>query len=236
MHIFYIPDISGEMINLDPLESKHAIRVLRLEKGSVVRAVDGKGGFYTAEIINPDYKNCCLKVTDQIQEYGKKNFYLHIGIAPTRNIDRFEWFIEKSAEIGIDEITPLLTEHSERKKINPLRLEKILISAIKQSVKAYMPKLNDLTNFNDLINNCNHSKRYIAHCTGEAKPHLKDVIQAGSDNLILIGPEGDFSPDEIKRANINGFRSVSLGSSRLRTETAGVVACHIVNLLNSTPE
>ena len=235
MHIFYIPDISGEMIKLDPDESKHAIRVLRLEKGSVVRAVDGKGGYYTAEIINPDYKNCCLKITGRIQEYEKKKFYLHIGIAPTKSIDRFEWFIEKSAEIGIDEITPLLTEHSERKKSIPDRLEKILISAIKQSVKAYMPKLNGLTNFNDLINDCKPGKKYIDHCTGETKPHLKDVIQTGSDNLILIGPEGDFSPDEIERANHNGFKSVSLGPSRLRTETAGVVACHIVNLLNSTP-
>ncbi|MDD4756893.1 MAG: 16S rRNA (uracil(1498)-N(3))-methyltransferase [Prolixibacteraceae bacterium] len=234
MHIFYIPEISGEIINLNPQESRHAVKVLRLEKGSVVRVVDGKGGLYIAEIINPDFKNCCLKITDSTKEYGKKNFYLHIGIAPTKNIDRFEWFLEKAAEIGIDEITPLLSDHSERKKINPERLEKILISAIKQSVKAYKPKLNKLTKFNDLVNSCQHSNKFIAHCQEGQKPHFKDVIQPGSEISILIGPEGDFNPDEIQKATDKGFKSVSLGSSRLRTETAGVIACHIVNLANTT--
>jgi 16S rRNA (uracil1498-N3)-methyltransferase len=233
MHIFYIPDISADIIKLGPDESKHAIRALRLVKGSLVRAVDGIGGLYTAEIIDPDYKNCCLKIIEFQKEYGRKNFYLHIGIAPTKNIDRFEWFLEKSAEIGIDEITPILSDHSERKKINPDRLEKILVSAIKQSVKAYLPKLNKLTIFNDLINSCNHNNKYIAHCHEGNKPHLKDIIDENSDNIVLIGPEGDFSPQEIQEADKKGFRSVSLGPSRLRTETAGVVACHIVNLVNS---
>jgi 16S rRNA (uracil1498-N3)-methyltransferase len=233
MHIFYIPDISGEIIKLDPYESRHAVKVLRLGMGSVIKIVDGKGGLYTARIIDPDNKNCYLKVTESLKDYGKKNFHLHIGIAPTKNIDRFEWFLEKSTEIGIDEITPLLTEHSERKKINHDRLEKIVISAIKQSVKAYLPKINKLTKFNDLINNCDNKKKYIGHCYGEQKPHLKDVIQVNSNYIILIGPEGDFSPEEIQKANKKGFNSISLGSSRLRTETAGVVACHIVNLVNT---
>lgn len=232
MQLFYVPNISGAEVILDETESKHAIRVLRLQKGSIVRIVDGKGGFFEAEISDPNPKKCRIAIVKSTSEFGKKDFHLHIAIAPTKNIDRFEWFLEKATEIGIDEITPLLTSHSERKTINPERLEKILVSAMKQSLKAYLPKLNDLISFKELIVNNKTGKKYIAYCDDIQKTHLKDLVSKGKDAIILIGPEGDFSPDEIQIALENNFEIVSLGTARLRTETAGIVACHIVNLIN----
>ena len=232
MQIFFIPEINGEIISLTSDESKHAVKVLRLSNGDAIQVVDGKGGFYQAEILEAHPKNCTLKILATQKDYGKKDFHLHIAIAPTKNIDRFEWFLEKCTEIGIDEITPLLSEHSERKIIKPERLEKILVSAIKQSVKAYLPKLNELTQFSDLINTDFSGKKYIAHCNDGDKKHLKNRIGSRENAFILIGPEGDFSQEEVEQAKGHGFEEISLGDARLRTETAGVVACHIVNLAN----
>jgi len=232
MQLFYVPNISGAEVILDETESKHAIRVLRLQNGNRVQVVDGKGGFYLAEIVDANPKKCRLSIVNSTLEFGKRNFHLHIAIAPTKNIDRVEWFLEKATEIGIDEITPLLTSHSERKTINPERLEKILVSAMKQSLKAYLPKLNNLTSFKELIINNKTKNKFIAYCDEIQKNHLKDLATSGNNTLILIGPEGDFSPEEVKLAIENNFKVVSLGESRLRTETAGIVACHIVNLAN----
>lgn len=232
MQLFYVPNISGAEIILDETESKHAVRVLRLQNGNQVQVIDGVGGFYIAEITEANPKKCRLTIVGSQQEYGKKDFWLHIAIAPTKNIDRFEWFLEKATEIGIDEITPLLSGHSERKVIKPERLEKILISAMKQSVKAFLPKLNELQPFNQLVLNSKNKNKYIAHCNNGEKNHLKNEIKSGGDILILIGPEGDFNTEEVRFAQDNGFKEVSLGTSRLRTETAGIVACHIVNLAN----
>lgn len=232
MQLFYVPNLSGAEVILDETESKHAIRVLRLSAGTPVQVIDGKGGFYIAEITDANPKKCRLQIIDSKQEFGKKDFKLHIAIAPTKNIDRFEWFLEKATEIGIDEITPLLSEHSERKAVKPDRLEKILVSAIKQSLKAYLPKLNEMTPFKELVLNSTEPHRYIAHCEEGEKSHLKDTVQQGTDCLVLIGPEGDFSPEEIGFAKAHGFTEISLGTARLRTETAGVVACHLVNLAN----
>ena len=232
MQLFYVPNISGSEILLDETESKHAIRVLRLQNGNRVQVIDGSGGFYEAEITDANPKKCRLSIIKSQLEFGKKDFHLHIAIAPTKNIDRFEWFLEKATEIGIDEITPLLSSHSERKVVNPERLEKILVSAMKQSLKAYLPKLNGLTSFKDLVVNNKTKNKYIAYCDEIQKNHLKDLIIKGNDILILIGPEGDFTPDEIQLAIENSFYVVSLGTARLRTETAGIVACHIVNLAN----
>jgi 16S rRNA (uracil1498-N3)-methyltransferase len=232
MQLFYVPNISGAEVVLDEIESKHAIRVLRLTEGEIVELIDGKGGFYTAEIINANPKKCRLAIKNEQKKFGKKDFYLHLAIAPTKNIDRFEWFLEKATEIGVDEITPLLCEHSERKVIKPERLEKILVSAMKQSLKAYLPKLNDLTPLNELISKATEKHKFIAHCYGGKKPHLKNIISTHSDTLVLIGPEGDFSLEEVEQAKTNGYLEISLGNARLRTETAGVVACHIVNLAN----
>ena len=232
MQLFYVPNISGTEVFLNETESKHAVRVLRLREGDKVQVIDGVGGFYKTEISEVHPKRCKLQITQTIKNFEKKNFKLHIAIAPTKNIDRFEWFLEKCTEIGIDEITPLLTEHSERKVIKPERLEKILVSAMKQSLKAYLPKLNELKSFKNLIANSGSSEKFIAHCNEGEKKHLKNNITKGDNVLILIGPEGDFSPEEIELAKENGFKEISLGNARLRTETAGIVACHIVNLAN----
>lgn len=232
MQLFYVPDISGAEFFLNEAESKHAIKVLRLSNGDTIQLVDGKGGFYKAEIADANPKKCRLKITSTQTDSGKTDFYLHIAIAPTKNIDRFEWFLEKATEIGINEITTLLTEHSERKTVKTERLEKILISAMKQSVKAYLPVLNEITHFNDLISATTCKNKFIAHCSAGEKTHLKNAVKKGEDVLVLIGPEGDFSADEIRFAKEYGFQEISLGNSRLRTETAGVVACHIVNLAN----
>lgn len=232
MQLFYVPDIPGAEVILDETESKHAIRVLRLEKGEKVNVVDGKGGFYVAEIAEANPKKCLLQILETKREFGKRNFHLHIAIAPTKNNDRFEWFLEKATEIGIGEITPLITERSERKTVNPERLEKILVSAMKQSLKAFLPKLCNPQSFKELLKQPFDGKKFIAYIEEKQTVHLKNVVDKSDNVLVLIGPEGDFSPDEVKLALQNGFQPVSLGESRLRTETAGVVACHIVNLAN----
>ena len=232
MHMFYIPDISGSELILGETESKHAVKILRLTKGSKVNIVDGKGGFYAAMITEANSKECRLNVLYNQQKYGGKNFRIHIAMAPTKNITRFEWFLEKATEIGIDEITPLLTEHSERKMIKSERLRKILVSAMKQSQKAYLPKLNQLTPLKEFIKSRTEDWKFIAHCNHDETPHLKDMVKKGEDVVILIGPEGDFSPDELQNSLSLGFKEISLGNVRLRTETAGVVACIIVNLIN----
>lgn len=232
MQLFYVSTVSGSEIVLDETESKHAVKVLRLSVGESVQVIDGKGGFYNTRISDANPKKCRMEVIQAEKEFGKKDFRLHIAIAPTKNIDRFEWFLEKATEIGVDEITPLLTEHSERKAVKSDRLEKILVSAIKQSLKAYLPVLNEITPLKELITKADIKNKFIAHCSGGEKNHLKNEIKKGEEALVLIGPEGDFSPEEVALAKDYGFREVSLGKSRLRTETAGIVACHIVNLAN----
>ena len=232
MQLFYVPDISGAEVFLNEAESKHAIKALRLSNGDTIQLVDGKGGFYKAEVSDADPKKCRIAITNKQTDFGKKDFRLHIAIAPTKNIDRFEWFLEKATEIGIDEITTLLTEHSERKTVKTERLEKILISAMKQSIKAYLPVLNEITRFYDLISTTTCKNKFIAHCKAGKNNHLKNIVKKSEDVLVLIGPEGDFSTEEIKFAQEHGFQEVSLGNSRLRTETAGIIACHIVNMAN----
>jgi len=232
MHIFYTPDISGKTYTLDETESKHCIRVLRLSKGDEITLVDGRGGFFTAEIADPNPKRCKVNVVNSELNYGLRNFQVQVAIAPTKNIERLEWFLEKATEIGIDRVTPLLCQHSERKEIKNERLEKVMVSAMKQSLKAYLPKLVELTKFNEFIKQPFEGQKFIAHCEEQHRELLKNVMELSKNYLILIGPEGDFSPEEIELAIAFGFLSVSLGDSRLRTETAGVVACHTLNLLN----
>lgn len=232
MHIFYTPELSQSTYTLDETESKHCIRVLRLEQGDEIILVDGKGGFFTAEIVDPNPKRCMVKVIKSAFEFGLRNFHVHVAIAPTKNIERIEWFLEKSTEIGINHITPLLCRFSERKDIKTDRLEKVMISAMKQSLKAYLPQLDLLTKFNDFISRPFEGQKFIAHCDEQHRDLLKKIILPNQNYLILIGPEGDFSSEEIKLAIDAGFHPVSLGDSRLRTETAGVVACHTFNLMN----
>ncbi len=232
MHIFYTPDISGNIYTLDETESKHCIRVLRLEKGDEITLVDGRGGFFSAEIADPDPKRCSVKVIRRELNSGLRHFQVQLAIAPTKNTDRMEWFLEKATEIGISRVTPLLCRYSERKEIKHDRLEKVMVSAMKQSLKAYLPKLDELTKFDEFIRQPFEGQKFIAHCEEQHRELLKHVVEPNQNYLILIGPEGDFSTEEIDAALTAGFRPVSLGDSRLRTETAGVVACHTFNLLN----
>ncbi len=231
--MFYCPTI--EISNtLSEDESRHAVRVLRLQAGDEIDFVDGVGGFYKAVITNPHPKHCEFEIKDSVKEYGKRDFRLHIAIAPTKNIDRLEWFVEKCTEIGIDEITPIICRFSERKIIKPERIEKVIVSAAKQSLKAYFPKLNPICSFEEFIKNYSASQKFIAHCYEGEKISLQQAYTPSDDCIVLIGPEGDFSQEEIKLAIECGYTPVSLGNNRLRTETAGVVACHTVTLRNET--
>lgn len=232
MHLFYTPDINEDIYCLNAEESKHCVRVLRLGEGDEVSLVDGRGGFYTGVITVGEIKRCEVKIIRKICDYGKRPFHLHVALAPTKNIDRTEWMLEKCTEIGTDEFTLLLTAHSERREVKTERLEKVIVSAMKQSLKAYLPRLNALTDFKSFLDSCKQGQRFIAHCNEGEKKRLDEVYLPGSDAVILIGPEGDFSIEEVKLAVNEGFVPVTLGESRLRTETAGVVACHSVNFMN----
>ena len=232
MHLFYIPDISTGLQLLPPEESMHCIKVLRLKKGDTIYLTDGAGGLYKTAIIDDHPKKCTLKVIESKYNVGKKDFKIHIAIAPTKNINRFEWFLEKATEIGIDQITPLLCEHSERKVIKPERLNKIITAAMKQSLKTYHPDLNEMTSFENFIPTADSDQKFIAYCSESFDKHLKDKYIKGKNVIVLIGPEGDFSPSEVEAAIKNGYNPVSLGPARLRTETAGIVACHTINLIN----
>lgn len=232
MHLFYTPDIKATIYQLTEEESKHCIRVLRLKTGDKVNLIDGKGGFYLAEIINDHPKRTELHIIEAQQEYAKRNHYLHIAVAPTKNIDRFEWFLEKATEIGIDEITPIICDRSERKEVKIDRSNKIITTAIKQSLKAYHPKLNPQETFKDFIVRAEADVKYIAHCEENKKSEISEGFEKHFNYLVLIGPEGDFSTTEIELALQNGFVPITLGESRLRTETAALQACFEINYLN----
>lgn len=232
MHLFYTPDIAGEFYQLSEEESKHCIRVLRLEPDDKVQLIDGKGGFYVAKIIDAHPKHTTLKILEHQSDFNKRSHYLHMAVAPTKNIDRFEWFLEKATEIGIDEITPIICERSERKEVKTDRLNKIITSAVKQSLKAYHPKLNEPVNFKNFVGNV-QAEKYIAHCMDGPKIALKNGLSLKGNYLILIGPEGDFSASELAAAAIENYVPITLGASRLRTETAALAACFEVNFLNN---
>ncbi|WP_316770822.1 16S rRNA (uracil(1498)-N(3))-methyltransferase [Pedobacter frigiditerrae] len=232
MHVFYTPDISSDIYTLNEEESKHCSRVLRLNLGDVIHLIDGRGGLYEAEISAITKKNVQLKVLNKQTEFGKRNHHLHIAIAPTKNIDRLEWFLEKATEIGIDVITPVICDRSERKIVKEERLEKVITSAVKQSLTAYHPKLNQAISFTDLISQNSDSLKMIAHCMGGEKSYINQITKPFQSYLILIGPEGDFTPTELDIALQNGYKPVTLGNTRLRTETAALAACFEANYIN----
>ena len=238
MHLFYTADLTpGETsFMLSEEESKHAIRVLRLNQGDRVQLIDGIGGFYQAEIFDAHPKRTQLNILSYIPEFQKPKSYLQIAVSPTKNIDRIEWFLEKATEIGVQEITPIICEHSERKEIKLERLNKVIVSAMKQSVKAYLPFLNEAVSFDNFLKNIqgDHTlNKAIAHCAEDQdKKYLNQVFEASKRYLIMIGPEGDFSPVEIEKAISAGFIAISLGEYRLRTETAALYACTEIALLN----
>ena len=235
MHLFYTPDISSNSYTLNEEESKHAIRVLRLNIGDKIQLIDGVGGWYEAEIKDDNQKRCTVSITEIKKEVGKKDWNLHIAIAPTKNMDRLEWFIEKATEIGIDEISLLNCNNSERAIVKADRLHKVIVSAAKQSLKAYLPKINEIGDYKKFIAATKDfiGEKFIAHCGYRGiLPHIKLHYSPKQNALILIGPEGDFSTDEVKYALENGFVEISLGESRLRTETAALYACATINILN----
>lgn len=232
MHVFYTPDIQSKA-ELPEEEAQHCTRVLRLTTGDEITLTDGKGNFYRAEITTATHKRCLVAIKETLFQEPLWPCHLHIAMAPTKNMDRNEWFAEKATEIGLNELTFLNCRFSERKVIKPERIEKILVSAIKQSLKARIPLLNEMTDFDKFITRDFKGQKFIAHCYEGEKPLLKDVLQKGEDALVLIGPEGDFSEEEVAKAIQKGFMPISLGKSRLRTETAALVACHTINLLNS---
>lgn len=234
MHCFYLPDLSADFVTLDEDESKHAVRVLRLQKGDAVQLVDGNGTRADAEVEDDHPKRCVLRIIKRIPESTGRNFNLHIAVAPTKNADRLEWFVEKAVEMGIDKITLLHCAHSEKIKVKTERLEKLVVAAMKQSQQSWLTQINEVIPFSDFIRAVPASaQRFIAHCEESEKLHLKNRLQPGGEVVILIGPEGDFSPEEISEALHNGFQPVSLGETRLRTETAALVAvaaAHFVNV------
>lgn len=236
MQIFYAPDIKDNVSILGRDESRHCIRVLRMTKGSSVKLIDGSGNLFEGYIVDPDPAGCVISITETFRNFEKRDYRLHIAISPLKNQDRFEWFVEKSVEIGIDEITPVICRNTEKPGIKKERINNIIISAMKQSLKAFRPVLNEPVAFNDFAVAGSTGMKMIAHCNpGYARSKIDIVYQPKMDAIILIGPEGDFSEEEIRMALKNGFKSVHLGNSRLRAETAGIAACHSVYFINQNP-
>lgn len=240
---FYVPNASTD-VELPEEEALHAVRVLRMQMGDEMMLMDGRGTFYRAVVTETAKKRCGYRVEEVLPQNRQWPAHLHVAIAPTKNMDRTEWFAEKATEIGFDELSFLKCRWSEREVMKTERVEKILVSAMKQSHKAWKPLLNEMMAFRSFIEKIQKAeqesgrvmKKFICHCYEEEgweeKKPLKDVLQKGEDTLVLVGPEGDFSIDEVKMAEAAGYQSVTLGQSRLRTETAALVAVHLMNLAN----
>ncbi len=234
MQVFYIPGVDGTGATLSKAESNHCINVLRHADQDIIYLIDGSGGLYKAVITDPDPRACRVEILESTPDYQRSSCRLHIAIAPPKQNDRFEWFIEKAVEIGIDEITPIRCRRSERREIKAERYEKIIISSMKQAVVATMPVINEMTSYDRFIGSLKqiNTQKVIAHCTGAEKKALHEVLEKGKDVVLLIGPEGDFTPDEIELALKADFKPVSLGPRRLRTETAALAGCFAFNLVN----
>ena len=232
MHWFFTTHIEGALLHLTGEEARHCSKVLRMQMGDKIQAFDGLGNLYTASIDQINKREVTAQIFETNQ-YPEPPYQVHLAIAPTKNISRLEWCIEKSCELGITSITPLLCEHSERKIIKPERLDKIILSAIKQSQKTYLPTLQPLTKFNDYLRQNQQGNKYICHCAYEENTHLANMYEHQSDTHIMIGPEGDFSPTEVSAAVEAGFLSTGLGKERLRTETAGVYSVSVVHTLQN---
>lgn len=233
MQLFYNPTINEttESFTFDREESKHIIKVLRKKDGDILFVTNGLGYLFKTEITLASDSKCTVQIVS-FEKSAPSNFKLHLAVAPTKMNDRYEWFLEKATEIGIQEITPIICDRSERKVINTDRFEKIILSAMKQSNELYLPKLNPAISFKEFIKQQNEGLQLIAHCEETDKKTLKSVVQPNTNITVLIGPEGDFSEKEIALALEQKYIPVSLGNTRLRTETAAVVACHSVVFVN----
>ncbi len=233
MQLFYAPTFTSPRYTLSEDESKHCIRVLRLTVGSTLHITDGVGNLFCCQVIDANPKRCEVEVVEHFSEHNRLPYSLVMGVAPTKNTDRYEWFLEKATEIGVAEVIPLLTTHSERKVVKHDRELRVITAAMKQSLKAYHPTLHPLTPFIEVVEMPFEGDKFIAHCSpSDEKRVLPELLTAGRDVMILIGPEGDFSAEEVAAAKANGFREISLGTQRLRTETAAVVATTMVAIKN----
>jgi len=234
MQLFYNPDIDKKTtaFSLTTEESKHIVKVLRKTAGDLLYITNGKGYIFTVKITAANVKKCHVEIIKSKKKHPKKH-WLHLAVAPTKMNDRYEWFLEKATEIGVNEITPIICARSERKVVKIERMKKVLQSAMKQSLRAYLPKLNEPIALQDFLNESQEGLRFIAHCGKGEKKDLKRRVAPDKDITLLIGPEGDFSLKETRMAYENGYLPVSLGKSRLRTETAAIVGCTIVNLINN---
>ena len=259
MHLFLTSSTDCTYATLPPDESKHCIRVLRMLPGDEIWVTSGDGVLCTARIVDPDPTACQVEITQRIPNYGAHPYHIHIAVAPTKNNARLEWFVEKAVEIGIDRITPVICDHSERGALKTDRLERIALSAMKQSLQARRPLIDPPIKLHDFLMNLNsqfsipnsqfptlnsqfsilnsqfsilNSQKYVCHCVGDDRRTLHQLYTPGTDALVLIGPEGDFSPDELSRCLTLGFQSVTLGNNRLRTETAALYALTALNFMN----
>lgn len=233
--LFYTPQISQHRI-LPEQEAKHCLKILRHRIGDIITLIDGKGSFFRASILSENIRACQLAILEQYPQH-KRSYYLHIAIAPTKNIDRMEWLVEKCTEIGIDEISFIVCKRSERKEVRLDRLEKIAIQALKQSQKAQLPKINACENFDRFLAQdfSFYSQQWVAHVGEGERRNLIEILEKNKNYCILIGPEGDLDASEIQKSVQKGFQPVSLGNSILRTETAGIVACSFVAFKNECP-
>jgi len=227
MHLFHCPDLGPSALDLPEEEAHHALHVLRLSAGAVIGLLDGMGGFAQAEITAAGKRNCTVQIKHRELSPPERTARIHLAVSPTKQLERFEWFLEKATEIGADRITPLLTHRTERTKLRHDRLERVMIGAMKQSQRRWMPQLDDLTPIADLVNEA-VPQRFFGWCEGD-KRQLPEIHQPGTDALLLIGPEGDFTADEAGLLTASGFQAVGLGNARLRTETAAVAACAWMN-------
>lgn len=234
MQLFYNPNITPETttITFDKIESRHIVKVLRKKEGDILTITNGNAFVFEAKITVASDKKCLAEIITSDKKEKHWDYYLHIAIAPTKNNDRMEWFLEKATEIGIDEITPIICQNSERKVVKLDRFEKIIQSAMKQSLKFTLPKLNDVQKFTDFLEESHEGKVCIAHCEELEKKTLLKTIKPKEKVTILIGPEGDFSSIEIEKALAKNYIPISLSESRLRTETAGIVAANTISFIN----
>lgn len=232
MNVFYLPDAQIGTISFPEEESKHIVKVLRMKEGDRFCVTDGNGSLYDAELIDAHPKRAMANLSNQRNGYDIRDFKVSIAIAPTKLNERTEWFLEKATEIGIDEVKLFSSYHSERRVANVDRFKKIVISAMKQSVKSKMPIVEDMVSFDKLVKQNYEGQKFIAWIDDDVKEQLCDLYKKGENALVLIGPEGDFSKEEVALAKEYGFIPVSLGEARLRTETAAVVACHTIQLIN----
>ena len=230
---FYSDQILDNFIILPEEDAHHAINVLRKKIGDLIIVVDGKGNLYNTKLDSIIIKDCRLKIIDRKVGYNKNEHYIHIAIAPTKSHDRLEWFIEKVVEIGVQEITFINSHYSERNNIKFNRINKRAISSMKQSLNAFLPKINDIISFEEFIIECTNIEKYIGYFDNDNTEILSNIVSKKSNYCILIGPEGGFTYQELEKANNCNFAKVILGKNRLRTETAGIVACNIFNSINS---